>query len=92
MKFLLSILLLLITSIYILPVKEALKGGTAICLADIENEKDESNKKEKLKEFFLASASDIFLTITYYSRHQHIAFNIPVPLHTIETPPPDNNG
>ena len=92
MKFLLSILLLLITTIYILPVKEAVKGGAAICMADMENEKEESDKKEKLKEFFSLSASSIFLTTACCNRYQHIAFNIPVPLHTVETPPPDNNG
>ena len=92
MKFLLTILLLCITTIYILPVKEAFKGGVSICMADKGNEKEESDKKENLKEFFSGSSSDIFLSITHCNRHQHIAFNIPVPLHTVETPPPDNNG
>ena len=85
-------MLLLITTIYILPVKEVVKGGAAICMADMENEKEETDKKEKLKDFFSVSASDIFLNLACCNRHQHIAFNIPVPLHTIETPPPDNNG
>lgn len=92
MKFLISILLLLVTTIYILPVKEAVKCGFSICMADIENDKEESNKKEKPKDFFPATASDIFLKMACCNRQQHIAFNIPVPLHIIETPPPDNNG
>ena len=92
MKFLLSILLLCITTIYILPVKEAVKGGASICMTDMGNEKEESDKKEKLKEFFSFSVSDVFLNITRCNRHQPIAFNIPVPLHTVETPPPDDNG
>ena len=85
-------MLLLITTIYILPVKEAVRGGFSICMADMENEKEESNKKETPKDFFPAPASDIFLKMTCSKRQHHIAFNIPVSLHTIETPPPDNIG
>jgi hypothetical protein len=92
MKFLVSILLLLITTIYILPVKEAVNGGFSICMADMENEKEESDKKEKPKDFFPTPVSDLFLKMRCCNRPQHIAFNIPVPFHTIETPPPDNNG
>jgi uncharacterized protein YgfB (UPF0149 family) len=89
MKILLSILLLLITSTYILPVKEMLAKGNAVCMADMDEEKEENEKKEKSKELFSFSNTLVILTHSYHNIHQFVSFNIPVPLHTIETPPPD---
>jgi hypothetical protein len=89
MKIVISILLLLITSIYILPVKEMLSKGNAVCMADMDEEKEENEKKEKSKELFPTVITTVLYTDNYSSLHQFISFNIPVPLHTIETPPPD---
>jgi carbonic anhydrase len=89
MKFFLSILLLLTTAFYVLPVKEILIAGHSICSVDIDEEKEESNKKEKAKELF--SSSNIYTIIkdTYSLTHHFLTFLVPVLLHTIETPPPD---
>jgi hypothetical protein len=92
MKFFLSILLFLITSVYILPVKEIIDNSNDICMADMDDEKGESEKKEKAKELFYSIVSDIAVKNLNRCWHQHAAFNIPMPLHTIESPPPDNNG
>jgi hypothetical protein len=89
MKMLLSILLLLITSLYILPVKEMLSKGNAVCMADMDEEKEENEKKEKSKELFSFCNTTVLYTDNYSRLHQFVSFNIPVPLHTIETPPPD---
>lgn len=83
-----SILLLLITSLYVLPVKETFANATPVCMTDME-EKEENNKKEKFKEFFSFSNSYTIIEDAYNCKHQHITFRIPVLLHTVETPPPD---
>lgn len=88
MKLVISILLLLITSLYVLPVKELLNEGTAICMVDIEDEKEES-KKEKNKELFTSIYSVAFFdqnTCVQYSLNN---IHRPFVLHTVETPPPD---
>jgi hypothetical protein len=89
MKVILSILLLFITSLYILPVKEMLTKGNAVCMADMDEEKEDNEKKEKSKELFSSGNNTVLYTDNYSSLHQFISFNIPVPLHTIETPPPN---
>ena len=83
-----SILLLLITSLYVLPVKETFAHVSAVCMTDME-EKEENNKKEKFKELFSFSNSYMIIEDTYKCKHQHIVVSIPAILHTIETPPPD---
>lgn len=83
-----SILLLLITSLYVLPVKETFANVSAICMTDME-EKEENNKKEKIKELFSCSNSYMITEDTYKCTHQHTVVSIPAILHTIETPPPD---
>ncbi len=89
MKIIVSILLLIITSLYILPVKEMLSKSSAICMADMDGEKEENEKKEKSKELFSFNNTAVTLINNYSYRHQFVCFNIPVPLHTIETPPPN---
>jgi uncharacterized protein YxeA len=89
MKIIVSILLLLITSLYILPVKEMLTKGNAVCMADMDEEKEENEKKEKSKELIFFNNTAFDFNNNYSSLHQFVSFNIPVPLHTIETPPPD---
>jgi hypothetical protein len=89
MKIIISILLLLITSLYILPVKEILSKSSAMCMADMDGEKEENEKKEKSKELFSSGNTTVAYMDNYSSRHQFVSFNITVPLHTIETPPPN---
>jgi hypothetical protein len=89
MKIILSILLLFITSLYILPVKETLTKGNAVCMADMDEEKEENEKKEKSKELFAAPPSVLFISESICCLSQHITFNIPVSHYTIDTPPPD---
>jgi hypothetical protein len=88
MKVVLSILLLFVTGIYILPVKEHL-NNTVTCSAEMDTDKEETNKKEKEKELFTYSTPDIYFTDSYSSVYEHLSFTITVPLHTVETPPPD---
>ena len=89
MKIVLSILLLLITSMYLLPVKEFLKAGTAVCLTDMDEKKEENCNKEKLKDLFSSNIPDWCVENACNNLQQYIYFTIPVPLHTVETPPPD---
>jgi hypothetical protein len=89
MKIILSILLLLVTAIYILPVKQHFSDNTVVCTADTDNEKEEIKKKEKGKELFSFSTASFFTNSFYGNMYGHLSFSIPVPLHTVETPPPD---
>jgi hypothetical protein len=89
MKFFLSILLLLSTAFYVLPVKEILTAEYDICNVDMDEEKGESNKKEKAKELFSSSkVYTVFKDANNQTQH-FITFSVPVLLHSIETPPPD---
>jgi hypothetical protein len=87
MKIVLSILLLLITCIYILPVKEHFNNSTVVCTTDMDTEKEENNKKEK--ELISYSSSYHFKNAFDRNIYGHLSCSIPVPLHTVETPPPD---
>ena len=87
MKTLFSILLFLITSIYVLPVKKTFMDSNKICLTDVEDEKDKSKKKEK--ELFSFSNTYIKIKDFYTCTHYRVRFNIPILLRTVETPPPD---
>ena len=89
MKIVLSILLLLITAVYILPVRQYCIGEVVVCTTDMDNEKEENNKKEKEKELFSGTASYHFKNSFRHNIYGHLSFSIPVPLHTVETPPPD---
>lgn len=89
MKFFLSILLLLTTAFYVLPVKEIFTTGHSICTVDMDEDKEENNKKEKVKELFSFSNINTVIKDTYSCTHHFLTFLVPVLLHTIETPPPD---
>lgn len=58
-----------------------------ICLTDTEVEKDKTKKKEN--ELFSFSNSYFIINDSYTSIHSRVSFNVPVLLHTVETPPPD---
>ena len=89
MKYCLSILLLFTTAFYVLPVKELLTAGNDICFADMEKEKEDSNKKEKSKELYSLSTVCTIIEDTYSHSLSILPFFIPVLQHTVETPPPD---
>ncbi len=89
MKIFISILLLLITAFYVLPVQEILAAGHDLCIVDIDELKEESIKKEKAKELFSFSSAYSILNDRYNSTYQYVSFIIPAFLQTIETPPPD---
>jgi hypothetical protein len=73
-------------------VKDVIKDTPGISVADLVEEKEENNYKEKLKEFISVSSVTVFLPVKACSRYQFNKLNLPVLFHTIETPPPDNNG
>jgi hypothetical protein len=90
MKFILSILLLLITSVYILPVKEMLCKSDSICMADMDSEKEDCSKKEKNKDLFsYINTAYVIVNNVCNNKYHQISFSIPALLHTVETPPPD---
>lgn len=89
MKNFFIIFLLLITAVYILPVKDFIKSTPGISITDLADEKEES-VKEKSKEFITDFSPFIILTAKNRINFQYCRFNLPAPLHTIETPPPDS--
>jgi len=89
MKSVFSFLLLLTTAFYVLPVKEVLSGKQGICMTDVDDEKEENNKKEKSKELFSFSNAFTIVKHNHSNTFHYISFPIPQLLHTIETPPPD---
>jgi hypothetical protein len=92
MKFIYTIFLLLITAAYILPVKDIIKGSPGISITDVAEEKEETKIKEKAKEFISFSAVEIFAPVKDLSKDQNNKLSLPSLFHTIEVPPPDNNG
>jgi len=92
MRFVLSIILLLITACYILPVKEIIKAENISAVTDMDEEKTEHEKKEKSKELFSLFNSGFFINEANTSLHQHIIFSIPLTLHRVVSPPPDTKG
>lgn len=89
MKFFYSILLLLVTAVYILPVSDIIKESPGISVTDLE---DENNTKEKVKEFVSVSAFCIPNLADPCDKYYPRIPNLPVLFHTIEIPPPDNIG
>lgn len=89
MKIIISILLLFVIGIYILPVKEMLNKESTIWLTDINEEKEETEKKEKSKELFYFNTTTFYISKSICTLRQHIIFNIPVSHYTVDSPPPD---
>jgi hypothetical protein len=92
MKFIYTIFLLVITAVYILPVKDFIKDSPGISITDFAEEKEEGNNKEKLKEFISFAPIEISIWLNTFSTLVPSSLNLPAFFHTIETPPPDNNG
>lgn len=89
MKRLFTILLLLVTSCYILPVKDYLKQQDRYCLADMDESKEESAKKEKSKDFLGLTPALFISTLSISYAEAVLPSSVPLLLHTVETPPPD---
>jgi hypothetical protein len=89
MKVFLPILLLLVTSLYILPVKEMFYGHTDVCLTDMDTDKDDCSKKEKAKELFSYNIPVVLIKKSHCIPQYYLSPAIPSLLHTVETPPPD---
>jgi hypothetical protein len=90
MKIFLSILLLIITITYIIPVKDIIVDNNCINLVDIDEEKDnEETKKQKLKEIVVFNKEMINAELKYKSTHHFTALNTSLLLHKVETPPPN---
>jgi hypothetical protein len=90
MKIIYTIFLLLVTALYILPVKDFIKSSPNISVTDLADEKEESTK-EKSKEFITDFILVIIAPAKDCNNFQYNRLNLPAPLHTIETPPPDSN-
>jgi hypothetical protein len=89
MKLFLSIFLLLITALYVLPVKEILTAGHDICFADLDKCKEECKTKENAKELFVCDTIYPVINDSYSFNHYSKHLDIPVLIHTVETPPPN---
>ncbi len=77
---------------YLLPVKDFIKDTPGISITDLAEEKEESNNKEKLKEFISFAPIEISVSLNSISTLVPNRLNLPAFFHTIETPPPDSNG
>jgi hypothetical protein len=92
MKSLLSILLIVITSVYVLPVKQMFIQKATVCCTDMEEEKAEKEKdnKEKIKELFQPYysfyISQSFTVIPYYFIDCTVNTQVPA----ADVPPPDS--
>jgi uncharacterized protein YxeA len=89
MKILLSILLLIITIAYVIPVKNIITEHNSICVVDIDEEKEAEAKKEKIKDLFAYEVNIFNSDLKYKSTHHFITFTTPLLLHKVETPPPN---
>lgn len=92
MKFLLAISLLLITAVYVFPVKEVIKKSASVSLTDSPEEKEESSNKEKFKEFIFEAQPGTSFSLVLREKYLHHTVNLPIRFSIEETPPPDNNG
>jgi NAD-dependent SIR2 family protein deacetylase len=89
MKALLTILLIVITSLYVLPVKEMLTEKATVCCTDIEEEKAEKNNKEKVKEFFYTD--HLHYPVQKFTRNKYSVIDYAANTYKIfaDGPPPD---
>ena len=89
MKRLFSILLLLTTCLYVLPVKEVIHHGYPVCMTDMDEAKEETVKKEKTKDLFSFYTSFGSPQGPNTCAQQSVPVMLPVQHHLVETPPPD---
>ncbi len=89
MKIILSILLLLITFTYVIPVQDIMIENNTICVVDTEEENNVEVKKQKLKEVFIVDSTSLNANLKYKSTHHFTTLTIPLLLHKVETPPPN---
>jgi len=88
----LSILMLIITAFYVLPVKECLSGTGITAVADMDDEKVENEKVEKSKELFSISVPGFFLYPPSSGFGLQVTPVVPLMLKTIVSPPPDTRA
>jgi hypothetical protein len=88
-KIFLSILLIIITITYVIPVKDIISKGNSICLVDIDEEKEAEAKKEKIKEIFSYEVDIFNAEVKYKSTHHFTTLITSLLLHKVETPPPN---
>ena len=92
MKQFLTILLLLVTAFYVLPLSNTLAAENEIACKCVEKNTDENTKteKENQKEF-LAGASFLYTAKFYAAPLVPVNIYAALPVHyTVETPPPNN--
>ncbi len=89
MKIILSIILVLITLTYVLPIKDIIANDNTICVVDTEEENNVEVKKQKLKEVFIVENTSLIANLKYKSTHHFTTLTIPLLLHKVETPPPN---
>ncbi|MEI7473132.1 MAG: hypothetical protein WCJ85_12800 [Chitinophagaceae bacterium] len=89
MKIAISILLLLMTAVYLLPVKESLGFRSTYCINDIDETKTENADKEKVKD--LISFNHAYCIALNPTKPVPVIeyWNAALQLHIVETPPPD---
>ncbi len=89
MRIILSILLLITVSLYVLPVKEILKEQVCAGITDPVEKVEDGKKKEKQTDFVLQHPCQPFIQehslSLYITQHR----NITSPLRDIEVPPPN---
>ncbi len=89
MKMAISILLLLMTAVYLLPVKESLGFRSTYCINDIDETKTENSDKEKVKDL-ISFSYEYFIALNPTKSIPVIEYwNAELQLHIVETPPPD---
>ncbi len=89
MKIAISILLLLMTAVYLLPVKESLGFRSSYCINDIDEAKTENTEKEKVKDL-ISFRHEYFIAVNPIRPIPVIEYwNAALQLHVVETPPPD---
>lgn len=84
--------MLLITAVYVLPVKELLCNQEITAVADLDDEKAENGKLEKSKELFPLPIPGFNIYRTTAGFTFHITPSVPVLLQTVISPPPDTQG
>ncbi len=89
MKRIITIFLLLLCVAYILPVCAIVKNEIAYSIVDIEDEKEDNNKKEKKVELIIVENTLSYISALCNTRFENIPCTLSPLFHTVETPPPN---
>ncbi len=85
-------MVLLITAVYVLPVKEFFSSPAITAVADMDDEKAEKEKTEKSKELFTMPVPGSFIYAYNPGFNIHITPSVPLLPQTVVSPPPDAKG